>query len=171
MALVGSVKNASPPGRDERGERILAVRERLRRRAYMLTRDWDEAEDVVAAAVRRAWASSASFEDDDACFRLVARMVRWVVIDRSRSKQVPTVPMGDAPETAVSADPSRAMIVRRALAGLSANDQEILVLADHFGMSMEECGRVIGIGREAAKGRHKRAKVALKVRLRQEEWS
>jgi RNA polymerase sigma-70 factor (ECF subfamily) len=96
---------------------------------------------------------------------------------RRRDRRAPVVPLEAAPEPrdgsegveAALASSQRRRAVREALAGLSAEQREALVLARYHGMPYAEIARTLGISVGAVKTRIFRAVETLKARFSEGE--
>jgi RNA polymerase sigma-70 factor, ECF subfamily len=81
--------------------------------AYLMTKDRDLAEDVVQEALIQMWKHLPSLRQD---VSLKAWLV-WIVVNEVKSaapeKQVPTVPLDDAPDIADDCDDAATTMVRK----------------------------------------------------------
>jgi RNA polymerase sigma-70 factor (sigma-E family) len=118
----------------------------LRRVAYLLCRDWDQADDLVQRAITKLyvhWARTRAVDHADSYARTV--LVREFLSER-RSGWARRVSVGvQVPEAAAAgADHDAALDVRSALAGLPARQRATLVLRFYCDLSVDQSAQVLG---------------------------
>ena len=110
-------------------EFVAARSPRLLRVAYLLTRDWGEAEDLLQTALMKAWFAWARL--DDAPEAYVRKIIATTFISWRRRLWIREVSHGEMPDTAV-ADGTAAVDERSrlwpALGRLPARQRAVLVL-------------------------------------------
>lgn len=139
----------------------------LRRIAYLLCQNWQQADDLVQAAITRLyvhWSRAAGVEHLDAYARTV--LVREFLSDR-RSGWARRVSLGAAvPDTAGPApDADAALDVRLALAGLPARQRATLVLRFYCDLSVDETARLLGCTPGTVKSQTSKAMATLRGQL------
>ncbi|WP_183095400.1 SigE family RNA polymerase sigma factor [Nocardioides stalactiti] len=144
---------------------VAARRTRLVRTAVLLGCPQADAEDLVQTALLkcyRSWRRVARADHPDAYVHRVlvttltdARARRW-------NGELPTDTLPDhADDRADHADPTGGIAVRRALADLSAEHREVLVLRFYADLSERDTARALGVAPGTVKSRTSRALSAL----------
>ncbi|HET6212521.1 MAG TPA: sigma-70 family RNA polymerase sigma factor [Micromonosporaceae bacterium] len=150
------------------GELYHACYRRLVAQLFAFTTDLTEAQDVVQEAFARALARPrglADVENPEAWLRTVAINVvrrRW-----RRRKLLDTILLRDRPTARIvepGPEPERADL-RDALAGISRQFREVIVLHYLADLPVEEVGRVLEIPTGTVKSRLSRGRAALATRL------
>jgi RNA polymerase sigma-70 factor (sigma-E family) len=138
---------AVPERPDEFAAYVAVRRTHLRRTAYLLTGDWDRAEDVVQDALTRLfvhWRRANHADDLDAYVR---RMLVNAYLSQGRRPWRRERPTEVLPETAY-ADPTGASDgrdeLRRALASLGASQRAVVVLRYWDDLSVEQTAAALG---------------------------
>ena len=140
--------------------------------AYLLC-DPFAAEDAVGDAVLRAWRSFPTLRDRTQFRPWLQRIVANVCRDQRRRRRLVTfVPLDGSPDEPDVADPFRASLDRdvigRAMAGLSVEQREVVVLRYLLGLTSEEIGDRLGISPGTARSRLHYAFAAMKPVLDRE---
>jgi RNA polymerase sigma-70 factor (ECF subfamily) len=135
--------------------------------AWWLTRNDDDASDVVQEACLKAWGAFSQMHSENGKAWLLA-IVRTTAYSRMRKgredetlpdeSSVPGVP-GPAAEMLRRADGE---VVREAMGRLSSEQREVLVLCDLEGLSYAQIGLVIGVPAGTVMSRLSRARDALR---------
>lgn len=129
---------------------------------YFVRRAPSEAEDLAAEVLTLAWRRRDDVPDG-AELPWLYRSAGYVLANHRRKKSA--LLLEQLPETPDDADPADAAVtddvVRRALAGLSERDREILLLHAWEGMTGEELAAVLGITRSGADAALSRARSRL----------
>lgn len=143
--------------------------------AYRLTGDRQRAEDVVQETLLRAWRHAESLSAERGSVRSwLLTVARNVVVDMARARQVRPLEIGgSASDIAVAgtsvpdqtADVENAVVVERALAGLSPEYRAVLVEVYLNGRTATEASRALGIPVGTVKSRTYHALRALRARL------
>jgi RNA polymerase sigma-70 factor (sigma-E family) len=139
----------------------------LRRTAYLLCQDWQQADDLVQAAITRLyqhWGRAATVEHLDAYTRTV--LVREFLGER-RTGWARRVSLGVAmPDTAgPSPDTDTSLDVRSALAGLPARQRATLVLRFYCDLPVGETARLLGCSPGTVKSQTAKAIATLRSQL------
>ncbi|NLI19015.1 MAG: sigma-70 family RNA polymerase sigma factor [Actinomycetales bacterium] len=121
-----------------------------------------DAEDLAAEVLTIAWRRREDVPDG-AELPWLYRTAGFVLANHRR--KMSAVPMAEPPETVDDEDPVDAVVaddqVRRALAGLSARDREVLLLHAWEGLGGEELAAALGISRGGADAALSRARSRL----------
>lgn len=129
---------------DEQGftEWVTGRQRQLLRSAYLLTGDLQRAEDLVQEALTKValrWSRLADGNPTAYALRIIARdNISWW----RRRRDVPTDCLRDA---GTSTEPEMALVVRRALARLTASQRAVLVLRHFEDLTERETAEVLGI--------------------------
>jgi RNA polymerase sigma-70 factor (sigma-E family) len=154
--------------RDEEFTQYAAARlGTLRRIAYLLCQDWQQADDLVQGAITRLyvhWARAATVEHVDAYARTV--LVREFLSER-RTGWARRVSLSAAvPDTAgPSRDIDASLDVRSALAGLPARQRATLVLRFYCDLTVDETARLLGCSPGTVKSQTAKAMATLRDQL------
>jgi RNA polymerase sigma-70 factor (sigma-E family) len=142
---------------------VVRSRPGLVRSAVLLGCAIDDAEDLVQVTLTRCyrhWRKVAAADRPDAyVFRILVNVLR----DRQARRWNDELPTERLPETAVDADPTSGLAVRAALAGLSKEHRDVLVLRYYSDLSERETAKVLGIPAGTVKSRTARALAALSL--------
>lgn len=138
-------------------------RTRLVRTAVLLGCPQPDAEDVVQAALLkcyRSWRRVARADRPDA---YVHRVLVTTLADARARRWVGEQPTEELPEPLDTADPDWAsgIAVRRALAALSPEHREVLVLRFYADLSERDAAAALGVAPGTVKSRTSRALAAL----------
>ncbi|MCG2799160.1 MAG: sigma-70 family RNA polymerase sigma factor [Cellulomonas sp.] len=159
------------PDAERRGERVhddawftaLVVEHGRAVHRYLARRAGDEAEDLAAEVMAVAWRRRADVPDE-AALPWLYRTAGFVLANYRRKGR--PVPVGELPEEADLDDPALRAVrddqVRRALAGLSARDRQMLLLNAWEGLVGEQLAAVLGISRGGADAALSRARARLR---------
>jgi RNA polymerase sigma-70 factor (ECF subfamily) len=143
--------------------------------AFYLLGDHHDAEDATERTFLAALGAIGRFRDEGATFRawlfrIAHNQIANVLRSRARRRTTPldavAEPMADADPAAESGDADDARRVRRALAELSADRRQVLVLRFVDGLSAREIGSVLGRSEGAVRVLQHRALRELAVILR-----
>jgi RNA polymerase sigma-70 factor, ECF subfamily len=139
--------------------------------AHWLTQDRPEAEDLVQETFAKALRGFAGYQPGTNFRAWMFRILRNSFLT-SRTGLKPTVPLeDDAPDTIASADPTPESVliqqanremVQQALAEMSVQFREILLLCDVEEMSYQEIAQVLTIPTGTVMSRLHRARKALR---------
>lgn len=137
----------------------------LLRAAFLLTGDRQLAEDLVQSALMRchpAWKHSAPAHPEayvrTAMVRLATRGRRRLWRGEVSVEALPDVPSQDEASAATDA-----LLVQRALAGLSVQHRAVVVLRYLYGLPEAECAAVLRCSVGTVKSRSSRALAALRA--------
>jgi len=154
--------------RDEAGfvEFAQTARERLRRTAYLLCGDWDQASDFVQEGLVRVYVAWPRLQKAGREHAYAKRAVVSAFLDHARkrsSKELPTeadpqVASGDDVAERVS---NRAMLMR-ALADLPPRQRACVVLRYFEDLSVEDTAQVLGCSEGTVKSQTSRALSSLR---------
>lgn len=154
--------NVDPALRNE----LLAFIPNLRAYAYSLTNNWDRADDFVQDALVRAWSKFDHFEPGTNLHAWLFTILRNVVYSehRKRKHEVEDVDGAYAARLRTHADQSSHLDFedfRGALAKLTPNQREALLLVGAEGLSYEQAAEVCGVALGTIKSRVHRAREQL----------
>jgi RNA polymerase sigma factor (sigma-70 family) len=142
---------------------------RLCRYAWVLVRHREDAEDVAAEAVRRAygaWQDGRGPAGDPIPWLFL--IARRIVIDRNRRPLLPRPPRGRAPELHLAPDSLQsveaALWFEQLRDCMSARQHEAIVLRFLFDLSDEQIGRVMGLSSAGVRTNVSRGVAALRKR-------
>lgn len=131
--------------RDSFEEFVAARRQALLRTAYLLTGDHGHAEDLVQAALVKAWPRWVRIAERPEPY--VRRILAREVTDRWRGRRWREVSTGTLPETtAETRDPTDREVLRRALLELSPRQRAVVVLRYFDDLTEQQTADVLGIG-------------------------
>lgn len=166
MEGVGSVSRAERPADFE--SYVAVRRPHLRRTAYLLTGDWDRAEDVVQDTLTRLfvhWRRAQRADDLDAYVR---RMLVNAFLSEKRRPWRRERSTDELPETAY-ADPTDGSDdrdeLRRALADLGPSQRAVIVLRYWDDLSVEQTADALGCSTGNVKSQSARGLVHLRAAL------
>ncbi|GAB2443057.1 SigE family RNA polymerase sigma factor [Streptosporangium sandarakinum] len=149
----------------EFAEYVAQRHERLRRTAYLLTRDWATAEDLVQTALARAWLAWRRIDGDPDPY--VYRIIANTHASWWRRRWRGEVPTGDLPDRADAGDFTDGVGDRDALwaaiGALSARQRAVVVLHYYEGMTLSQVAGVLGCSLGAVKSQLGRALAKLRV--------
>jgi RNA polymerase sigma-70 factor (ECF subfamily) len=178
-----SVTSSLPrPRRDDPGHPLLGVADVLHDLAWHLTRDREEAEDLVQEAVARALRSWNQFEPGTHLKSWALRILRNAWIDRRRHDRRSPVdrPSGEDPEEGapppvedgslrgdVELGRMRGLVARdiEEALGTLREDQRTAILLDLEGLTEAEMASVLDCAPGTVKSRLSRARAELRTRL------
>jgi RNA polymerase sigma-70 factor (ECF subfamily) len=134
--------------------------------AYLMMRDRGLAEDALQEAVVKIWQCLPSLRRHSSLKAWLLRIVVNEVKQQLRKRQVPILPLEEAPEPAGNPDETgEAMVLRleeyrylrQALGTLPPEQQETIVLRYYSGMTVPEIAAVMGQREGTIKSRLSRA--------------
>ncbi|MFF0309307.1 SigE family RNA polymerase sigma factor [Streptosporangium sp. NPDC004379] len=139
--------------------------ERLRRTAYLLTRDWAEAEDLVQTALAKAWTAWRRIDGNPDPY--VYRIITNTHASWWRRRWRGEVPTEVLPEQAIEGDFTDGVGERdalwTALGVLSVRQRAVVVLHYFEGMTLAQVADVLGCSLGAVKSQLGRALARLRV--------
>jgi len=146
----------------EFSEYVAARRTQLVRSAVLLGCPASDAEDLVQSTLTKAYRSwsrvSRASQPDAYVYRILTNTLR----DARNRRWTSEVPTNTLPATvSEDADPTTGLAVRRALATMSREHREVLVLRFYADLSEAETAAALGIPAGTAKSRTARALAAL----------
>ena len=133
-----------------------------------LTQDEGAAEDALQETFLAAWRNAGSFRGDGPALGWLLSIARNAVYRQFRGRACEPSHLESLAELGESAgwgssEPLASFLVRdeveRALAGLSPEDREILVLRDREGLTSETCATLLNLSVPAIKSRLHRARL------------
>jgi RNA polymerase sigma-70 factor (sigma-E family) len=145
----------------EFSEYVAARRGALVRAAVLLGCPESDAEDLVQTALLKAfrhWRKVERADRPDAyVYRILVNALHDARSRRWRGEQAMATP----PDAAVESDPTTGLAVRRALAAMSREHREVLVLRYYADLSEADIARVLGVAPGTVKSRAARGLVLL----------
>lgn len=136
-------------------------RTRLVRTAVLLGCPRGDAEDIVQAALLkcyRSWRRVARADHPDA---YVHRVLVTTLADARARRWNGELPTDTLPDTVDDTDPTGGIAVRRALAALSPEHREVLVLRFYADLTERDAAAALGVAAGTVKSRTSRALAAL----------
>ncbi|WP_200216826.1 SigE family RNA polymerase sigma factor [Micromonospora coerulea] len=138
---------------------------RLLRTAFLLTRDWALAEDLLQTALARAWEAWRRIDGDPEPY--VRRIIVNAYASSSGRRWWGELPTADLPEAAAEADPHAGLDDRdrfwRALGRLPRRQRAVLVLRYFEDLSEIEISEVLGCSVGTVKSQASRAVAKLRL--------
>ncbi|MFI7576523.1 SigE family RNA polymerase sigma factor [Micromonospora sp. NPDC049497] len=138
---------------------------RLLRTAFLLTRDWALAEDLLQTALARAWEAWRRVEGDPEPY--VRRIIVNTYASSWRRRWRGELPTADLPESGECADPYQTVDDRerlwRALGGLPRRQRAVLVLRYFEDLSEIETAETLGCSVGTVKSQASRALAKLRL--------
>jgi RNA polymerase sigma factor (sigma-70 family) len=173
MSEPEAVSIAQPVGEDRESLEIAPldtfVRQhypRLVRLAGLITRDVDQAQDAVQAALERAWRKRGTVRDQANLRAWLDRIVVREAIRQTRGHGLAILirrPPTDWLELPASLpEPAERAIVREALGRLSPDHRAVIALHLHAGYSVDETARVLGVPFDTVRSRLRAAREQLR---------
>jgi RNA polymerase sigma-70 factor (ECF subfamily) len=155
---------------------VLRHREAVWRLVRSLTRDLAAAEDALQETFLSAWRNAATFRGDSSALGWLWSIARNAVYRQHRTRvgaperMESLAELGEAAGWGAETDILDALLVKdevnRALACLSLEERELLMLREVEGLSNEECASLLGVGLPALKSRLHRARLRFVAHLR-----
>ncbi|MFC0029710.1 SigE family RNA polymerase sigma factor [Micromonospora chaiyaphumensis] len=138
---------------------------RLLRTAFLLTRDWALAEDLLQTALARAWEAWRRIDGDPEPY--VRRIIVNAYASSWRRRWWGELPTADLPEATAEADPHAGLDDRdrlwRALGRLPRRQRAVLVLRYFEDLSEAEISEVLGCSVGTVKSQASRAVAKLRL--------
>jgi RNA polymerase sigma-70 factor, ECF subfamily len=142
---------------------------RLVRLAGLITRDVDQAEDAVQAALERAWRKRDAVRDHASLRAWLDQIVVREAIRQTRGRGLALLvrrPPTDWLELPASVpEPAERAMVREALGRLSPDHRAVIALHLHAGYSVDETARVLGVPFDTVRSRLRAAREQLRRHL------
>jgi len=139
----------------------------LRRVAYLLCQDWQQADDLVQTAITSLyvhWRRARAMESIDGYARTI--LVRAFLSERRGGWARRVTLVGKLPDTAGQApDAEDALDVRSALAGLPPRQRATLVLRFYCDLNVDQAARVLGCSAGTVKSQTAKALASLRRAL------
>ena len=146
----------------EFSEYVAARRATLVRSAVLLGCPSPDAEDLVQTTLTKAYRAWARVQGADQPDAYVYRILVNTLRDSRSRRWTGEVPSAELPERPHDEpDPTTGLAVRRALAALSKDHREVLVLRYYADLSERETAEVLGLPAGTVKSRTARALAAL----------
>lgn len=176
MSEPEAVSIADPVGADrtvlEMAALDILVRQhypRLVRLAGLITRDVDQAQDAVQAALERAWRKRDAVRDQASIRSWLDQIVVREAIRQTRGRGLALLvrrPPTDWLEIPASLpEPAERAVVREALGSLSPDHRAVVALHLHAGYSVDETARILGVPFDTVRSRLRAAREQLRRHL------
>ncbi len=145
---------------------VAASSRRLLRSAYLITGDHGEAEDLLQAALERAYRRWPAIRGKDVPEAYVRKMVVTAAIDAGRRRKLRSAPLDEdrlpgSLDPAVERLPGRAALLS-CVRELPAGQRAVLVLRYFDDLTEVETARVLGCSVGTVKSQHARAMARLR---------
>ncbi|MFI6886494.1 SigE family RNA polymerase sigma factor [Streptosporangium canum] len=138
---------------------------RLRQLAFLLSRDWGTAEDLVQTALARAWLAWQRIEGDPGPY--VYRIIVNTQASWWRRRWRGEIPTGAVPDQAdrrdMAADVSDQDVIWTAIGTLSSRQRAVVVLHYYEGLTLLQVAEILGCSLGAVKSHLSRALARLRV--------
>jgi RNA polymerase sigma-70 factor (sigma-E family) len=146
---------------------VAASSRRLLRMAYLLTGDLAEAEDLLQAALERAYPRWPAIRRKDVPEAYVRKMIVTAAVDAGRRRKVRTAPLDESHippqlDAALEAFPGRAALLA-CVRQLPAGQRAVLVLRYFDDLTEAETARALGCAVGTVKSQHARAMARLRT--------
>jgi RNA polymerase sigma-70 factor (ECF subfamily) len=142
---------------------------RLIRLAGLITRDGDEAQDAVQAALERAWRKRADVRDPARLRPWLDRIVAREAIRQTRGSGLSALLRRDPDNwiqySSPMPEPAEMVVLREALGRLSPNHRAVVALHLHEGYSVEETARMLEVPFDTVRSRLRAARERLRREL------
>ena len=155
---------------------------RIRRMAFRITRNREDAEDAVQECFKNAFAHFDSFRGQSRFSTWLVRIAVNCALMKIRARRRELVPFDDSIEALVSVRSAHVLpssltpeesysrgelesILAEEIAGLQPKFQRALCLCHVEGLTARDAAKVLGISNSALKARVRRARLALRPRL------
>ncbi|WP_043620110.1 SigE family RNA polymerase sigma factor [Nonomuraea candida] len=139
---------------------VVTRSDRLLRTAYLLTRDWGVAEDLLQESLAKAWFAWPGIDEPEPYVRrvLVTTYTSWW---RRRWRR--ELPSDDLPEGAVHDAAGEGEELWRAVGRLPAKQRAVIVLRFYEDLPVSEVARVLGCQEGTVKSQTAKALAKLRV--------
>ena len=141
---------------------------RLIRLAGLITRDAEQAQDAVQAALERAWRKRDAVRDASRLRPWLDRIVAREAIRQTRGSALSALLRREPQEwiqyPSIMPEPGEMVALREALGRLSPDHRAVIALHVHEGYSVEETARILAVPFDTVRSRLR----AARSRLRQE---
>jgi RNA polymerase sigma-70 factor (sigma-E family) len=159
---------AHPAGDDDGFAAFVAGRSQaLLSTAYLLTRDWGRAEDIVQQALARSWVAWRSIKGPPEPYVRKVLLNEYLGWRRRRWRH--ELPSEDVPDPPGAPDPASGIDARdavwRLLGRLTAQQRAVIVLRYYEDLSEREIADVLGCSPGAVKSHAARAMATLRATL------
>jgi RNA polymerase sigma-70 factor (sigma-E family) len=138
----------------------------VRRTAFLLCGDWQQAEDLTQTAFAKLYAAWPRLRDAGAAEAYLRRIVARAHVDESRRPWRRERPSADLPDAAFAGDGTDdRLVLLAALRGVPPRQRACLVLRYFADCSVEETAAALGCGTGTVKSNTARGLDALRARL------
>ena len=142
---------------------------RLIRLAGLITRDSDQAQDAVQAALERAWRKRGAVRDPARLRPWLDRIVAREAIRQTRGSGL-SAPLRRDPQDwiqypSTTPEPAEVVVLREALGRLSPDHRAVIALHLHEGYSVEETARVLAVPFDTVRSRLRAGRARLRREL------
>ena len=145
---------------------------RLIRLAGLITRDADQAQDAVQAALERAWRKRGDVRDPARLRPWLDRIVAREAIRHTRGTGLSALRRRDPADwneyPSTLPEPAEVVVLREALGRLSPDHRAVIALHLHEGYSVEETARVLAVPFDTVRSRLRAARARLRRELTEE---
>jgi len=146
---------------------------RLIRLAGLITRDADQAQDAVQAALERAWRKRGDVKDSASLRPWLDRIVAREAIRQTRGTGLSAMRRRESADwieyPSTLPEPAEMVILREALGRLSPDHRAVIALHLHEGYSVEETARVLAVPFDTVRSRLRAARARLRRELAEEK--
>jgi len=146
---------------------------RLIRLAGLITRDADQSQDAVQAALERAWRNRGAVRDPASLRPWLDRIVAREAIRQTSGKRLSARLRRDSQDwiqyPSTMPEPAEVVVLREALGRLSPDHRAVIALHLHEGYSVEETARVLAVPFDTVRSRLRAARARLRRELAEEK--
>jgi RNA polymerase sigma-70 factor (sigma-E family) len=153
-------------GEDDFVEYAKVAAPRLRRTAYLLCRDWDQAQDFTQTTLAKMYVHWGRLAKRDNPHAYASKVLSRIVLDHQRRRSSTEAVVAEVPETSGwSPQPDLRLTLLDALARIPHRDRAIVVLRYWEDLSVETVADILGVPIAVVKSQSARTLTRLRAML------